>query len=527
MDSLNDLTHDTLRFPTPPNIALRLLETLRKSDCSINDVAGIIQYDPALAVKVLMAANSNIYTMPSKTARIESAVTILGAHVVKNIALSFSLVDNQSPYPENSFDLYYFWRRAITAATSAEFISHHLKIDEDDVFVTALLQDLGALILFCRYPAEYSLLISEKNRTRIPLEILEKRKFGFTHQELGSEFLKVWGLPENVSVPIRYHHDYRDVPDPFKTSARILYLSNAFSSLFNDSESCEKIQFFAGIIRNDMGISDQTLESLVDNAADRVIEVCSMFEIPYGDMQPASRLLQEANEELSSMNLSYETLLARYKMEKEQSEKLAKELQEANLKLMEVSVQDPLTGLYNRCYAFAFLDSEIERVTRYGGIFSILIFDIDHFKKVNDTFGHISGDLVLKAIGNRVKARKRSTDIIARYGGEEFLMVLPQTDRGHAVAFAERLRTEIEHMETHIGDTQVKVTVSIGVATYNPQASLTVNEFVSQADGAMYKAKRRGRNRVVAAGCRQSVSGAFPLHDIRTPNKCASSKVRK
>lgn len=426
--------------------------------------------------------------------------SIFGIHVVKNIALSFSLADDMNLSPESGFNINYFWKRSIIAAIGAELFSDYLHLKEDDLFVTALLQDLGILILYSRYPDEYSTLIGEKNKTRIPFEILENRTFGFTHQELASEILKEWGLPENIYLPIMYHHGYDDAPEPHKNTARILYLSHAFSSIFNDTESFEKIRHFASIIKDDLGISDSSLESFVDSAANRIIEICSMFDIPSGDVKSLSRLLQEANEELSGLNLSYEKLLAEYKKEKLQAEKLARELQEANYRLEETSVRDYLTGLYNRRFLFDYLDSEVNRVQRYGGFFSILIFDIDYFKKINDTYGHPSGDQVLKAISKKGTEIKRSSDIIARYGGEEFIMVLPQTDIRGAVVFAERLRTSIEVMEIPANDRKLKITASIGVATYGPQTSMTTSEFIDVADRALYDAKNSGRNRVVVAG---------------------------
>ena len=504
---LNDLLNDNVKLPSPPNIALRLLETLKKDDFSFSDVARVIQSDPALTAKVLKAANSDIYSMPDKTSSIERALAILGVHVVKNIALSFNLADEINLSPEHGFNINYFWKRSIIAAIGAELFSNHLEIKDDDIFVTALLQDLGILILYSRYPDEFSRLIEEKNNTRIPFEILEKRTFGFTHQELCSEILKEWGLSEKIYLPIMYHHDYGAAPEPLKNSSRILYLSHAFSSIFNDIDSFEKIRHFADIIKDDLGISDPVLESILDNAANRIIEICSMFDIPSGDVKPFSRLLQDANEELSGLNLSYEKLLAEYKKEKTQAEKLTRELQdtngrlnEANFMLKETSVRDFLTGLYNRRYLFDFLDIEVNRVQRYGAFFSVLMFDIDYFKKVNDTYGHQGGDLVLKALSKKATEMKRSTDIVARYGGEEFVMVLPQTDMRGAVAFAERLRTAIECMEVPDNDRIVKITASIGVATYGPQSRMTINEFIEVADRALYDAKKSGRNRVVTAG---------------------------
>ena len=507
MDTLKELLQHDIKLPSPPNIALRLLETLKMDDFSIDEITKIIHSDPALTAKVLKAVNSTFYPTPNKIGNIEQAMAILGVHVVKNIALSFTLVEDLEIHSEGVFNIDYFWKRSIIAAIGAELFSDYLKASDADIFVSALLQDLGVLILHSYYPDEYSRLIEEKNNTKIPLENLEKRTFGFSHQDLCSEILKQWGLPENIYMPIKYHHGYVYAPEQCKYQARILYLSNALSSIFSDTEYTEKVKHFANIIKVDLEIPDPVLESFVDHCAERIIEICTRFDIPSGDIKPLSKMLQEANEGLSDLNLSYEKLLADYKHEKMQAEKLAQELKEtndklskANQKLEDTSVHDYLTGLYNRRYLFDFLDNEVKRAQRYGVRFSIMIFDIDYFKKVNDTYGHLSGDLVLKAISDKATAMIRSTDLLARYGGEEFVLVMPQTETLGAVTIAERLREAIECMNIPVDGQTVQITISAGVATYMPQSEkLTIEEFIDKADKALYYAKSSGRNKVVTA----------------------------
>jgi len=492
-DALKELLRNEIKLPSPPNIALRLLETLKTDAFSLDEISGIIQSDPALTAKVLKAVNSTFYPTPNKISNIGQALDILGVHVVKNIALSFTLVEDLDTDSEGLFNIDYFWKRSIIAAIGAELFSAHLGISDDAIFVSALLQDLGVLILHGYYQDAYSGLIEEKNSTRMPLETLEKREFGFSHQELCSEILHQWGLPESIHMPIRYHHGYLDAPEQWRERARILYLSNALSSIFSDTEYYEKIRHFADIIKADLEISDSVLESLVDRGAQRIIEICTRFDIPSEDIKPLSQLLQEANEGLSELNLSYEKLLAEYRKEKMQAEKLAQELKE-------VSVRDYLTGLYNRRYLFDFLDKEVRRAKRYGGTFSIMIFDIDFFKKINDTYGHQSGDLVLKAVSGKATAMIRSTDLLARYGGEEFVVVMPQTEAQGAATIAGRLREAVEGMDMDVIGQPVKVTISVGVASYVPQSEkLSVEEFIDRADKALYNAKESGRNRVVIA----------------------------
>jgi diguanylate cyclase (GGDEF)-like protein len=499
------LLQNEIKLPSPPSIALRLMEEMKKDVFSFGDIAGIIQFDPSLTVKVLKVVNSSYYSLPRKVTNIERALTILGVNTVKNIALSFTLIDGLSMDAPDTFNINYFWKRSLVEAIGSELFACYLQVHDEDIFISALLQNLGILILHCHFHEKYSLLIEEKNRTRVPMDILEKRAFGFNHQELCSEVLKQWGLPENMYIPILYHHGYLHAPEEFRDQARVLYLSNALSSIYTDSESYDKIRHFADILKDDMGISDAELESLVDQSMDRIGEMCSNLDIPSDNIKPLSILLQEANEGLSDLNLAYEKLLADYKMEKQQAEILAQELRVTNDKLMKannelkaLSIRDPLTGLYNRRYLFDFLEKELGRAERYGGCFSLMIFDIDFFKLINDTYGHQIGDFVLQALSGKASEIIRDADVFARYGGEEFVVVMPQTDRKGALELGERLRLAAESMEIPAHDELLKITVSIGVTTCESgNDRITVAELIDRADKALYKAKQTGRNRVL------------------------------
>jgi two-component system, cell cycle response regulator len=502
---LSRLLHDDIKLPSPPNIALQLMAEMRKDDFSFSEIARIIQFDPALTVKVLKVVNSSYYSLPRKVTNIERALAILGVHAVKNIALSFTLIDGLNLDAGDSFNINYFWKRALVEAIGSELFAHYLQVRDGDIFVSALLQNLGILIMHCHFHEKYSRLIEEKDRTKVPMDVLEKQTFGFNHQELCSEVLKLWGLPDTVYTPILYHHEYREAPEGFREQARVLFLSNALSSIYSDAESYDKILHFADILKNDLGISDAGLESIVDQSMDRIAEMCSNLDIPSDNIKPLSTLLQEANQGLSNLNLAYEKLLADFREEKQQAEMLARELRETNEKLTKAnselqaaSIRDYLTGLHNRRYLFDFIEKELGRAERYEGFFSIMIFDIDFFKLINDTYGHQTGDIVLQVLSATSTATVRDCDILARYGGEEFVVVMPQTDLTGASALAERLRKAVSDMEIPAQEEMLKITVSVGVASHKPNAEMTTAaELIDRADRALYKAKKTGRNRVV------------------------------
>jgi len=156
---------------------------------------------------------------------------------------------------------------------------------------------------------------------------------------------------------------------------------------------------------------------------------------------------------------------------------------------------DGLTQIYNKRYFMETLERELSRSHRYRRDLSLIMFDIDHFKTINDTFGHLAGDYVLKHLASVVKGKIRREDIMARFGGEEFAIVLPEIDNPGAMQFAEKIRKLVQATKFRFEDADIDVKISIGVATAQTEET-DVNEFIKRADGLLYEAKRTGRNRV-------------------------------
>ncbi len=161
-------------------------------------------------------------------------------------------------------------------------------------------------------------------------------------------------------------------------------------------------------------------------------------------------------------------------------------------KAIDAAHRDPLTGVHNRASMDSAIDREITLARRHGNQLSLLAMDIDHFKKVNDTYGHAMGDCVIKAVAETSKATIRSTDIIYRYGGEEFLILLSNTDKEGATQLAERLRQQIEETCIICDGIQISTTVSIGVT--HLENDETREQLFAHADSALYEAKASGRN---------------------------------
>jgi diguanylate cyclase (GGDEF)-like protein len=171
-------------------------------------------------------------------------------------------------------------------------------------------------------------------------------------------------------------------------------------------------------------------------------------------------------------------------------------LQERNRQLQDLANRDGLTGLFNHRYFQEQISKDFSRARRYHQPLSCVMLDIDHFKKVNDTYGHQTGDVILKAVGKLILDSLRESDISARYGGEEFALLLYFTDSRGALDVADRLRKMVESHSFHAGAETFQVTLSAGAATFPHPAIQEAQQLVECADKALYTAKQNGRNRV-------------------------------
>lgn len=194
--------------------------------------------------------------------------------------------------------------------------------------------------------------------------------------------------------------------------------------------------------------------------------------------------MKEQTAELRAVNLELEDKL--------------KELRSLRDRLREQAIHDQLTGLYNRRFLTESLRREIARARRAAEPVAFLMFDIDHFKRVNDRYSHSAGDAALKMVSEALSAGCRPVDIVCRYSGEEFLMVMPGGGPDDAHARAEEFRTRIERMGIQFGGTEFSITTSIGVSVF-PLHGATGRKAIAAADRALYVAKESGRNLTVIA----------------------------
>ncbi|MFW2364874.1 MAG: HDOD domain-containing protein [Desulforhopalus sp.] len=496
-EEIQKLIGEQIQIPTPPTIAVQILNTVQDSESSLGDLEKIISADPALTSKMLQIANSAFYSLPNEVNTISRALSILGTNVIKNIALSFVIPTSLRGESTTFFDFDYFWRRSVTSAVAAELLVKLLRERNEDIFVTAILQDLGILLMFLSKGQEYAVALKESFETvNASLIELERKKYKFDHQQLGFTLLSDWSIPTSITMPMQFHHEPEKAPEEYRKTANVLMAANLMSAIYTSGNTGERVQELQVMMEETFNFEPEKTQNLLDDVARNSVDILQIFDIDPGLMKPYSQMLQEANDALGKLNLSYEQLVLELQESKEKAERFANELREANVQLEQLASRDGLTNLYNHRYFQDILGQEIARSKRYGRPLSLIMFDIDFFKKVNDTYGHPAGDQVLVNLAEAISNAVRPNDIIARYGGEEFAVILPETNRTGMKVFAERMRRCVEGVTTTVKGSPIKVTISGGGTEFSPDSGVSQQDLLDSADRGLYMSKENGRNRI-------------------------------
>lgn len=491
------LIRKDIRLPTLPAIALKILSAVNNEDSALAELGEIIAMDPALSAKMLRVANSGLYNCGREVSDLKRAMSVLGTTTIKCLALSFVISRELSRNNDTSYDLDDFWRNSVTTAVAAELLGQKINCSNKELFLLGLLQNLGMLVILLSKGEEYQQLLESVEEEDVALPELEQKQFGFDHLQVVNLLFTNWNFPEEISQPIFYHHCPKQAPDDFRESAEVLALAWQLAEVYIGNEGAEQARRVRDVLIEDYGLNEDAVLELLDEAAEQSCEIISVFDIPSRELRPYSKLLEEANEALEQLNLDSSQLILELQQSKDRNLGLIRKLRETNHRLKEMANRDSLTGLYNHRFFQESLSRELSRALRHRSSLSLVIFDIDNFKQINDAHGYQIGDHVLQNIAQSVGLTIRASDTFARFGGDEFAVILPATNKGGARTFAEHLRVSVEGVTTPVNGSWTSATVSVGVATYRPGDKLDNHEqLLRAADQALYRSKQQGKNQV-------------------------------
>jgi diguanylate cyclase (GGDEF)-like protein len=498
-------------LPTLSPVASRLISLTTKEETTISEIADLISMDMSLSVKILRVVNSAFYSFPQKVSTIQQAASLLGTNAVRSLVLSFSFL-SPAQCKDGSFDYKGFWEKSLFEAVAARMLMAVVDRDAaEEAFVAGLLQNLGVLILARAYPERYLQVIeavTEEGRDPRPAE---NELIGADHVWLGSEVIRSWGFPNALVEALRCHHEpglYAGGDSSLRRLCRSVYLSGLLSEIYRVKEPDKLLADFKKQARRLLDFNDGALEDILDTVHAEVNQAANFFDLELDDQKSISEVLQIANAELSVLNLSYEQMNRALVEKTVKLEMLTAELEKKNRQLERLANVDGLTEAYNHRYFQNFLDQEINRSRRHGHALSLVMADIDYFKKLNDLFGHQVGDEVLRQFCCVCRDVLREYDLFARYGGEEFALVLPETDVQEAELVAEKIRSAVAGHDFEHDMMSHRVTASFGVASIRPaEDASSKSDFIGFADQALFQAKKKGRNRVMVFSAKKKLFG--------------------
>jgi len=484
------LEHCT-NLPSPPVVAMRVIELAQDPEADIGKVADVISMDPALAAKVLRVANSPIYAMRRKSENLRQAITQLGLNGTLMLALSFSLAATMHNHADQGFDYKRYWHRSLAAATCARRLGMMVKLrSSEELFLAGLLQDIGMLVLDKLDPLFYQKLsVGQSDHGQV--RDAEQQSLGADHALIGGWILSKWGLPEYLVSAVINSHE-AEFSCEFSDCERFMHCV-ALSGLLVDAvsqSSPDAIEEVFGIMQTRLGVDRDQFTAMMSSLEEDFRDAEVMFDADLSDYCYSDALLDAARETLMMRNL--QTI-----QQADRLQETADVLESRTRELEERTRRDGLTGLFNRAYLDERLEHEFTSAQERNWPMIVMFVDLDHFKKINDTYGHQVGDQVLQRVARALTEGVRDNDLVARYGGEEFVVIAPGRGEKTACVMAERLVGCFRKLKHAVGGTlEVPVTVSIGIAILGEGYEFSeVQQMVEAADKALYVAKRHGRNR--------------------------------
>ncbi|MBM4075334.1 MAG: diguanylate cyclase, partial [Planctomycetes bacterium] len=394
-----------------------------------------------------------------------------------------------------------YWKQSIVQSIAAGIIAERMNPDQfEEYSLSGLLLDIGRLALLTCFRDEYLPIVETSIERGTPLDRLESDWLGIQHTEIGARLMQQWRLPIPIIEAIRWHHaspewllERREEPNFATLSAMAV---SACVGDFVCSTAREPARERLCHLTRDVfhWTLDESQELLCETEI-RAKQFETVVDSSTG--HSSSDLLMDANDQLVQMTLRAQSACNQATARQQVAEQETRDLEFQNQQLQKQALHDPLTGVYNRQFFDEMLENESKRCQRCATPVGVIFADVDHFKDVNDTYGHQIGDQVLKQIVRLFASTIRNSDVLARFGGEEFVILVNQPTEKGLLRLAERIRRRVEAEVIVFGGVRIPVTVSLGAAMAVPGRNDRDlgTRLISTADECLYEAKRAGRNR--------------------------------
>ena len=480
-------------LPTPPGVAEQIIGLSSDPNSNISVLAEVVSLDPALTVKVLRMANSPMYARSAKIETLEQAVMMFGWNGTLNLALSFSLVSKINSNSKNGLDYNFFWKRSISAAVSAKHLGKMVGIDQrkEDLFLPGLLQDVGMLALDKAVPNLYN-NIGDNQHQHKEIQRLEKEQLSLDHASVGAWLLDRWNLPQRIIDLVEISHNEERYANVGNTTPaeNCIEVSNVLADCICNDEDKKEYHYAAKVCEKLLGMNEEAFLENLEVIVDEIQDTATIFELDVGDPRLLNCIAEQAKELLLLRSMESLKTAEELHHEAEYLESKAKKLEDS-------AKLDSLTKIFNRGYLEKAMESEFESSNLRNTPLAVVMVDLDHFKKVNDEYGHSCGDKALIYAVDVLRSCVRGTDSLFRYGGEEFVVILPNTDDEGAESFATRIIETFNSKRFELEEENISlpITASLGIATHGERVKFDNWEhLINIADYCLYASKANGRN---------------------------------
>lgn len=472
-------------------VALQIVREALKPDVSPTDLAKLAESDPGFALRIISMVNSAAFGFNRKVSDVRQATAFIGVRGLRTLGLSLAVSDMVPAGPDGQLLLGNSLRRAVCAQMVAKKLGHR---DVDEFFTAGLFLEVGLLAR-----ARDNLQAAAKV-ARLPASdrvLFERAETGSDHAVRGSNLAKAFALPAELVEAVALHHDPVMPRSPL---ARVAWVAERVAAIWEGGD-IPALQAEAARALSAVGVASGDIAPMLESLPAMVSEGGAAFDRDIGPQKAVDQLSLDVSRTLLEMNQSYESMVRRLETLLAEKEDLSRKLEAANQELIRLASTDALTGLPNKRSLEAALSRDLARADRDKTWLSVVVVDVDHFKRFNDSYGHATGDQVLQAVGKTLANHLRVGDLAGRYGGEEFVLLLPGSNVIGARIAAERVRKALEAAVVETEHGALKLTASFGgAAVCGPGCANLREELFARADRALSEAKRGGRNRVVISG---------------------------
>jgi diguanylate cyclase (GGDEF)-like protein len=476
-------------------VALQIVREALKPDVSPTDLAKLAESDPGFAMRIISMVNSAAFGFGRKVTDVRQATAFIGVRGLRTLGLSLAVSDMVPAGADGQTLLGNSLRRAVAAQIIAKKLGHR---DVDEYFTAGLFLEVG---LLARAREDLAAAARVARLPAMDRVVCERAELGTDHAVRGADLAKAFMLPAELIEAVALHHD-PIMPDA--PLARVAWVAERVAAVWEGGD-VPAAQAEAARALVAIGVADRDVVEILEKVPGLVTDGGAAFDREVGPQQGVDQLLLDVSHGLIEMNQNYEQMVRRLETLLTEKEELSNKLEEANKELMRLASTDALTGLSNKRSLEHAITRDLARADRDKTWLSLVVVDVDHFKKLNDTYGHTTGDLVLQAVAKALSRHLRAGDLAGRCGGEEFLLVLPGSNMIGARIAAERIRKALESTTVDTEHGPLRVTASFGGASVcGPGCAGRREALFARADAAMYEAKHSGRNRVIIANAAQA-----------------------